>query len=262
MARTVITPNALVSNVFEKNVQTTAIDATLGAEITWAANDERYLILARNDYDENRTDTFEGDGDETEFTLSSNPVTSITSISVGGSALGTDNITDTFSGDGTTKIYQLTHIPITSITSVTVDSSAVTSPSGYSVNLTTGVLTLVAAPLDATDNVVVVYVGPTAATVRSTGVVTFDTEPANKAEIEIKFVDDTNTEKAFKVLKGDSAQAVLADLDVSIPQDETWVGWIESAKYKQLYNTTADTTKKGKVLITGDENIKLAVVKI
>ena len=261
MARTVITPNALVANVFEKNVQTTAIDATLGAEITWNANDERYLILARNDYDENRTDTFEGDGEEDEFTLSSNPVTSITSIKVDDSALATDDITDTFSGDGATKVYQLTHIPITSITSVTVDSSAVVSPN-YTVNLSTGVLTLVAAPTDDTDNVVVVYVGPTAATVRSTGVVTFDTAPANEAEIEIKFVDDTNTEKAFKVLKGDSAQAVTADLDVSIPQDETWAGWLESGKYLQCYNTTADTAKKGKVLITGDENIKLAVLKI
>lgn len=262
MARAVITPNALVSNVFEKNVQTTAIDATLGAEITWAANDERYLILARNDYDENRTDTFEGDGTEDEFTLSSNPVTSITSIKVDDSALATDTITDTFSGDGATKVFQLTHIPITSITSVTVDSSVITSPAGYSVDLTTGVLTCVSAPLDSTDNVVIVYVGPTAATVRSTGVVTFDTAPADKAEIEIKFVDDTNTDKTFKVLKGDSSQAVLSDLEVTVPQDETWIGWIESGKYKQCYNTTADTVKKGKVLLTGDANIKLAVLKI
>ncbi len=261
MARAVITPNALAANVFEKHVQTTAIDATYGAEITWDANDERYLIFARNDYDENRTDTFEGDGTETEFTLSSNPVTSITSIKVAGSALGTDNITDTLSGDGATKVFQLTHIPITSITSVTVDASLVELPN-YAIDLTTGVLTLVAAPADDTDNVVVVYVAPTAATVRSTGVVTFDTAPADKAAIEIKFVDDTNTTKTFKVLKGDSSNAVLADLEVSVPQDENWIGWIESGKYKQLYNTTADTAKKGKVLITGDANIKLAVTKV
>ena len=64
------------------------------------------------------------------------------------------------------------------------------------------------------------------------------------------------------MLKGDSAQAVLADLAVSIPQGETWVGWVESGKYLQCYNTTGDTAKKGKVLITGDANIKLACIKV
>ena len=41
MARTVITPNKLVSNVFEKHIQTAAIDAALGAEIAWTGQDER-----------------------------------------------------------------------------------------------------------------------------------------------------------------------------------------------------------------------------
>lgn len=262
MARTNVTVNTIYPNIFEKT-ELVALDDTLGGEIAWNGNDERMLIMVRNDHDTDREDDFAGDAEETTFTLSESPILSITSVSVDGSDLTNDSITDKFNGDGETTAFQLTHLPVEEITFVTVGGSAVFADD-YEFDTETGVLELDTAPAEGEENVVVVYSGPVYVTDFENGTITFDTAPGAPVapattNIKVKYVDAGN--RTLKILKGDSKQSVNKDLEVTLAPTEVWVGFIESGRYKQHYNTTADTEKRNKMLLTGGSDLKVLCIK-